>query len=252
MDGALTTSVKRHTKPRATASQPPVPEEEVMSYPTEKHSLTTVNEDDSNSPESGFLSNLEFQGESRNESEKKPKPAHPAMPPIRANPKKSKVQSDPQAFGDLFVNNKKDATPVLGADRRSLLTRISQYKICFEECAKIKVPANASDEDLAAILEECGVCVSLTVAEKLLGEALLGAVEVTEVLSSPVFDIRGTAAKLRMNPSWNRCATQLWIRYGCFSSIPAEYQMIIIFISTAVGQFKENRQFRMNRLESYT
>ena len=234
----LTTSIKRHHR-NAAAPLAPAPEAEVTTYPIDEESTA---------PQQDFLQNLERSGEevmwARDAT-----PAHPAMPPIRKKSKASKVQSDPQAFGDMFVNNKKDATPILGADRRALLTRISQYKICFEECAKIKIPANASDDDLNAILEECGVCVSLSVAEKMLGEALLGGIEISETIVSPVFDVRGTAAKLRQNPHYNKTVTQLWIKYGCFSSLPPEYALGIIVISTAVSQYKENRQQRTMRVE---
>ena len=235
------TTIRRHrkeTKPEAAA------EEKKESEPA---------------PSQGFLSNLE-----RVEIVAQTPPnaqtvqmaqaradLHPAMPPTAARKHTKVVQSDPSAFSDLFVNNKKDSTPVLGADRRSLLTRINQYKLCFEECSKIKVPANASDEDLAAILEEAGVCVSLSVAEKMLGEALLGVVEVGEVISAPIFDVRGTAAKLRLNTNWNRLCTQLWIKHNCFTNLPPEYQLIVILISTAVAQYKDNRQARSARIDSY-
>lgn len=143
-------------------------------------------------------------------------------------------------FGDLFAP---EATPILGKDRRELLSRISEYRALFpDELKSFKIKNGANDQQLQEALDEMEVIVSCGGVNKMLDEALLMAIQTVEVASSRTdrLDITGTADALRANAEFHKLCKLCWIKYRVFSNCPPEAQLMLVVASTAMVMRQQN------------
>lgn len=150
-------------------------------------------------------------------------------PPKKTNTKKLKNSDE---FGDLFDST---PTPILGKDKRTLLTRVKQYKTLFpDELKSFKVKANATTEDLQEALDEMDTIVQCQGVQGLINESFFSAVGVVEGISAryEMLDISGTSQLLRQNPEVGKLLRILAIKYGVFSQCPPEGQLLLLTCST--------------------
>lgn len=145
-------------------------------------------------------------------------------------------------FADIFGSS---PTPLLGADRRVLLTKISEYKALFADIPLVKafkVKANASDEELQRALDELETIVNCGSIQSLTDEMILSAVRIVEGVSSRTqsLNITGTADLLKQNPEFYKLSKMLTIKYRVFSQLPPEYQMLLLVMSTAMVARQKN------------
>lgn len=129
-----------------------------------------------------------------------------------------------------------DATPILGKDKILLLKKVKQYKSLFpEELKTFKIKKNPNITELSDALTEMEVLVETHSVDGFLMDSVLQCIKLIENVSSVSsnYDIRGCADLLKSNKQFNTLAKQLFIKYNVFSSVPAEYQMILLVSTTA-------------------
>jgi hypothetical protein len=143
-------------------------------------------------------------------------------------------------YGDLFSS---EPTPIMGKNRRELLTRLSEYRTLFPtELKTFKVKQNATDAQLQEALDEAETIVSCHGVGRMMDEAILTAVQTVEAVSSRTekYDISGTAEALRANPEFHRLCKLCWIKYRIFSNAPPEAQLMLVVASTAMVMRQKN------------
>lgn len=176
-----------------------------------------------------------------------PKDAPVQKVPKTRKPKKT-VNTAPawdvmDEFADLFDSNR--PTEILGRDRRTLLTKIAQYKTLFpNELKSFKVKPKASQQQLEEALDECDVIVSTSGIHSLLSEGYFTSIQVIEGISARTerFDISGTAAVLRANSEVMKLLKQIWLKHKLFGKCPPEAQLLIITVSTALMVRVQNQK----------
>lgn len=177
-----------------------------------------------------------------------PPPPSPVKRSVAKGGRKKKAIEDTGDFmnqyGDLFSN---EPTPILGKNRRELLTRLSEYRTLFPtELKNFKVKEKATDQQLQDALNEAETIVSCNGVGKMLDEAILTAVQTMEAVSSRTerFDISGTAEALRANPEFARLTKLIWIKHRVFSNAPPEAQLMLVVASTAMVMRSRNLKRR--------
>ena len=160
----------------------------------------------------------------------------------------AKLQKDniKKAGGDnedeLFSGN---GTEILGRDKIILLKKIKQYKSLFPaELKTFKIKKNPSVKDLEDALQEMAVLVETNGMDEFLMDGVIQCIKLVEGASAMTsnYDITGCAALLKSNKQFHNLAKQLFIKYNCFSSVPPEYQMIMLVSTTAYMCANKNRQ----------
>ena len=144
-----------------------------------------------------------------------------------------------------------DATPILGKDRRILTSKIQQYKNLFPEIlGKFKLKKNPTVEDLQEALDEMEVMVNCSSVEDFLNDSILQCLKMIEGASSYTrYDVSGMSDLLRQNKQFHQLSKMLYIKYKVFSSIPPEYQMVMLMATTAYVCVEKNK--RKASLEAY-
>jgi hypothetical protein len=236
--------------PAPSPSPPPPSEQEEQ----EEEPLLDI--DDDEIADDSFLDELKGEFEEPVE-EKKPREKAEPPRPSRENMINDLLHTPPPAaikkrggggakkkvdeFGDLFG---KDSTPILGKERRELLTKIQEYKALFpEELKGFKIKPNATVEQLQASLNECEVIVSCSSGmNKMLDEAILSFISVFESISARTenWDVSGTAAALRENPEFRSLAKRLYLKHRLFSDIPVEGQLALLVCGTMMTMRQVN------------
>lgn len=136
-----------------------------------------------------------------------------------------------------------EGTPILGRDKIVLLKKIKQYKSLFpDELAKFKVKKNPNVQELHDALGEMEVLVETNSVDGFLMDSVLQSMKLIENVSSYTkYDIRGCADLLKSNKQFHSLCKQLFIKYNVFSSVPAEYQLILLVSTTAYMCSNKNR-----------
>lgn len=247
MSEAPEIKVRRFSRDKRVASPPTPPpslkeEEDIPEIDIAEDDSGYTADDDS------FLSDLKGEQLPSPEEVKPQKEEEPKTPPPSPKPKKErkqaaikKTKASDQEFGDLFGEG---GTPILGKDRRELLTKIQEYKCLFpEELKKFKVKPKASIEDLQAALNECEVIVSCSSGmSKMLDESILSVISVLESVSSRTenWDISGTAMALRENTEFRSLAKRLYLKHRLFADVPVEGQLALLVVATAMTMKQVN------------
>lgn len=166
------------------------------------------------------------------------RPAAPRRPTAAAS---AAAEDD----GSVFAN---EGSEILGREKRDLLAKIQQYKQLFsdkKEVKSFKVRKGASVLELKQAVEELATIVETGTVEGFLIDSVFAAVKMIEGVSSYTrYDIRGLADVLKMNPNFSSLCRQCFIKYGCYTATPPEFQLLIITSTSAwlVLQKNKNRK----------
>ena len=161
----------------------------------------------------------------------------------KRKPKQTKQSYD----HDIYSEN---PTPLLGKDKRILLSKLNQYKLLFpEELKKFKIKPNCSVDDLQNALKECEVIVETNSLEVFLTDSILQCLKLVEGGSTLTrFDITGLSDNLKKNEQFHKLCKQLYVKYSVFSKIPAEYSLMMVIATTAYACTIVNQRKReLNR-----
>jgi hypothetical protein len=141
---------------------------------------------------------------------------------------------------ELFSN---EGTPIMGKNKLVLLKKVQQYKTLFPaELKAFKVKKNPSEKDLADALAEMEVLVEVNGVDGFLLDGVLQSIKLVEGASSYTqYDIRGCADLLKSNKQFHSLCKQLFVKYNVFSSVPAEYQLLLLVSTTAYICSNKNR-----------
>lgn len=138
---------------------------------------------------------------------------------------------------------------IIGREKRVLLNKCRQYKNLFPDALKgFKIKRNPSEEELKAYLDEMQVIVDTGTVDGFLIESVLQCIKLVEGVSSMTkYDLTGMTDILKANPSFHSLSKQLFIKYGCYSNVPPEYQMVILVATTAyICRCKNLKKGEMN------
>lgn len=151
--------------------------------------------------------------------------------------KKNGVDDDPD---DLFSGN---ATPILGKEKILLLKKVAQYKSLFpQELKTFKIKKNPTPLELTAALEEMAVLVEVSSMDGFLMDSVFSCMKLVEGASSKTsHDIRGCADMLKQNKEFHKLAKTLFIKYNVFSSVPPEFQLLLLVSTTAYMCSQKNK-----------
>jgi hypothetical protein len=125
---------------------------------------------------------------------------------------------------------------ILGKGKRVLLTKVRQMKNLFpEELKGFKVKRNPTEDELQAYLDEMQVIIDTGTVDGFLVDGVLQALRVVEGASSflPKYNVTGMVDILKSNKQFHSLAKQLFIKYGMYSNVPPEYQMVLLVATTA-------------------
>ncbi len=127
-------------------------------------------------------------------------------------------------------------TPIQGKDKIVLLKKVKQYKSLFPaELKGFKVKKNPSTKELSEALSEMETLVETSGVDGFLMDGVFQTMKLIEGVSSCTknYDIRGCADLLKANREFHNLCKQMFIKYGVFSSVPAEYQLLLLVSTTA-------------------
>ena len=146
----------------------------------------------------------------------------------KRKPKQTKQGYDHDIYSD-------NPTPLLGKDKRILLSKLNQYKLLFpDELKKFKIKPNCSVDDLQNALKECEVIVETNSLEVFLTDSILQCLKLIEGGSTLTrFDITGLSDNLKKNEQFHKLCKQLYVKYQVFSKLPPEYSLMILVATTA-------------------
>lgn len=171
----------------------------------------------------------------------------------KAAKKPNALARAPKADGDDTDSIYGDeATPIVGAKHRELLTKFRQYKLLFKDNAQIKafkVRKNASVDDLKAALDEMDSIVGTSSVDDFLTDAILTTIKMVEGISarSTSYNISGLSDILKTNKEFCNLTKQCLIKYGVYASVPPETQLIFIIITSAyICSAKNSRKGAIN------
>ena len=134
---------------------------------------------------------------------------------------------------EIFDNN---GSPILGADKRTLLAKITSYKALFPvELKGFKVKRNASVEVLQEYLNEMDSIVNTSNIDQFFTEGIIHSIRLIEGVSTNYknYDVSGMADLLKSNKEFHSLAKRLMLKYSLFSAVPIEYQMMMLITTTA-------------------
>jgi hypothetical protein len=128
-------------------------------------------------------------------------------------------------------------TPIIGKTRRQLLTKINQYKSLFKDELKgFKIKKNANEKELEDTVNEIEDILSTGNVDAFLLEGVLTSIRMIENVSAMTqkYNVSGMADLLKANPEFHKNAKLLFVKYGCYSNVPPEAQMLFIIATTAI------------------
>ena len=166
----------------------------------------------------------------------------------RLTKNKSRVSSS-QIEDDIFSDN---GTEIIGKDKHILLKKVSQYKSLFkDELKSFKIKRNATEGELKACLDEMQTLVEINSVDEFLTDSILQSIKIIEGVSflTKNYNVTGLADMLRENKHFNALLKQLFIKYGSYSQIPIEYQMMMIVATSA--WICRNKNISKQKIESF-
>ena len=144
-------------------------------------------------------------------------------------PKEQKIPNDDPLYSD-------NPTEILGADRLVLIHKIKQYKLLFkDELKSFKIKKNPSISELKLYIDEMDTIVNTTNCDNFITDSILQSIRIIEGVSSNTknYNITGLSEILKTNPQFNTLVKQLYLKYGVFSKMPPESQLVFIVITSA-------------------
>ena len=162
----------------------------------------------------------------------------------RADKKQQKINKKngiSEDSDDLFSGN---ATPILGKEKHLLLKKVAQYKSLFpDELKSFKIKKNPSALELSQALEEMSVLVEVGSMDGFLMDSVFSCMRLVEGASTMTHhDIRGCADLLKQNKEFHKLCKTLFIKYNVFSSVPPEFQLMLLVSTTAFMCSNKNKQ----------
>lgn len=153
---------------------------------------------------------------------------------------KTKKTSSPPDDDGLFSNT---GTEILGRERIMLLKKVQQYKTLFpDELKTFKVKKSPSVEELKDVLEEMSVLVEVGSLDSFMLDSILQCMKLVEGASSVTnYDITGCADMLKSNAEFHRLCKMLFIKYGVFSKVPPEMQLLMLVSTTSYLCIQKNK-----------
>ena len=142
---------------------------------------------------------------------------------------KNNIQKHRKNDDDEDIYSKKP-TVIQGETKLLLINKITQYKQLFkQELKSFKIKKNPSEEELQAYLDEINVIISIGSIDTFIIDSLLSSVKMIEgVTSHTKFDVTGLADILKSNPQFNNLIKILYLKYGAFSAVPPESQLLFV------------------------
>lgn len=142
---------------------------------------------------------------------------------------------------DLFSSN--GATLILGKKKLLLLKKVAQYKSLFpQELKGFKIKKNPTPIELTAALEEMSVLVEVSSMDGFLMDSIFSCMKLVEGASSMTqHDLRGCAQMLKQNKEFHKLSKTLFIKYNVFSSVPPEFQLLLLVSTTAYMCSQKNK-----------
>ena len=164
---------------------------------------------------------------------------------MRAEKKQEKINKKngvSEDGDDLFSGA---ATPILGKEKLLLLKKVAQYKSLFpDELKSFKIKKKPNALELSQALEEISVLVEVGSMDGFLMDSVFSScMRLVEGASTMTqHDIRGCADLLKQNKEFHKLCKTLFIKYNVFSSVPPEFQLILLVSTTAFMCSNKNKQ----------
>ena len=124
---------------------------------------------------------------------------------------------------------------ISGRTKRELYNSISKNKELFkEELQNFKIKKNASTDELQSYISEMQCIIETSSIDSFLMDSLYTSLALVEPMTEKLskFNIRGLSDILKSNKQFNSLCKQMLLKYGCYSNVSAEYQVILIIISS--------------------
>lgn len=151
-------------------------------------------------------------------------------------PKEKRADYDKEIFSEK-------GSEILGNEKISLCQKIKAYKREYPVLKSFKVKVGSTAEELKQYIKEIETIVSSGGGDQFLTEGLLFVIGTGEKMALMVRqDIRGLADELRKNLEFQKIMRLLNLKYGNFSSIPPELQLLFVVGSVAYGVRMANMQ----------
>ena len=143
---------------------------------------------------------------------------------------------------------------IQGSEKIKLIHKIKQYKSLFVEIPEVKnfkIKPNASENELQTYIIELETLTNMSSVDAFLTDSILQCIKLIEAPTerSKHFNISGLSDLLKSNKQFHQLCKKLYLKYGCFDAIPAEYQLLILVSTTAYVCMNKNKG--KNELEAY-
>ena len=135
-----------------------------------------------------------------------------------------------------------EITPIYGKDKLVLLQKINQYRSLFpEKLGKFKIKKNPTVDDLQTALIEMQCLIEINGVNGFVLDSFFQIVKSIEGYTyDSEYDLSGLSILLQSNKEFCNLLKILLVKYGCFSSIPSELQVILIIGTTAMICINKN------------
>ena len=162
-----------------------------------------------------------------------------------------KIDKKQQEKKEKEEQNEDDETQFLGKDRRQLLNRISQYRELFPtELKTFKIKKGSSVEELQAYILEIQIVIETNTIDSFLMDSVYSSLNLIEPLTVKTkFNIRGLSDLLKSNKQFNSLTKQMLLKYGCYSNVAPEYQILLMIVSSVYITINKNNN--RSSIESY-
>ena len=162
-----------------------------------------------------------------------------------------KINAKQQEKKEKEEQNEDDETQFLGKDRRQLLNRISQYRELFpSELKTFKIKKGSSVEELQAYILEIQIIIETNTIDSFLMDSVYSSLNLIEPLTVKTkFNIRGLSDLLKSNKQFNSLTKQMLLKYGCYSNVAPEYQILLMIVSSVYITINKNNN--RSSIESY-
>lgn len=159
----------------------------------------------------------------------------------RESKKQNKTNKSSGETEDGMFSDK--GTEILGKERIMLLKKVQQYKSLFpDELKSFRVKKSPTADELKDVLEEMSVLVEVNSMDSFMLDSVLQCMRLVEGASSVTnYNIQGCADLLKSNKEFHRLCKMLFIKYGCFSKVPPEMQLLMLVSTTGYMCIQKNK-----------
>ena len=157
--------------------------------------------------------------------------------------KKDKKQILPCSF-EIENENENSYTELQGRTKIFLQKKINQYRELFPILKSIKIKKNCSEQEMEAIIEEYIAVIEVNNVDQFIYDGILQSITVVEGISqySRLYNITGLTQILKSNVQFENTCKLLFLKYGIYSKIEPEYQLLFILSTSIYIANQKNRQ----------